>query len=51
MTRKTRDLCGDCWAHVNPNQYFPPTRRFGTCDRCGQNAFVSRSWIAHEAAP
>jgi hypothetical protein len=40
--RKTYDICGDCWADVEPDQYFPEATRYGTCAVCHCAAYVIR---------
>ena len=47
--RKTRDLCQTDWMDANPGEYFPDGNRWGVCSNCGDETFVSRSWIEFEA--
>lgn len=46
--RLTRDLCGDCWQDVRPDEYLPAADRYGTCARCGWAELVARSYIGTE---
>jgi hypothetical protein len=41
-TRNTYDICGDCWADVEPDQYFPEATRYGECAVCYSQALVVR---------
>lgn len=49
MTRKTRDLCQDCWQNAHPGEYAPMAERIGICDECRSDyESVVRSIIADE---
>jgi NMD protein affecting ribosome stability and mRNA decay len=48
ISRRTRDLCQDCWQDAHPTEYAPVATRYGPCAECGAEALVVRSRIADE---
>lgn len=43
--RLTEDLCQQCWMENNPDEYFPMVERQGTCNKCGAEETVCRSYV------
>jgi hypothetical protein len=43
ISRRTRDLCQDCWQDANPTEYAPVATRYGPCAECGAEALIVRS--------